>query len=304
MLILKSYEKFIEEIKARVEASLGEGVKVTLTQVSKNNGRMLDALVISKEGGSISPTIYMEAFWKMYKEGKGCVTITDEIVDLYGKCTIKDSVNMEKFLDFASIKDNIVFKIINRQKNRELLTDVPHIDYLDLAIVFCYIFRSGELNNATILIHNSHMENWKVSANDLMKCARENTPKLMGYRFKSILDYLRSLYNMEGLEMADGESEENVPMYILSNNEGLFGAGCILYAGLLKQLSDRLHSSFYVFPSSIHEVILLADENLDEAIRYRELVEEINRNEVAAEEVLSDSVYFYSREDDCLRLLA
>lgn len=304
MLILKSYEKFIEEIKARVEAELGEGVKVTLTQVSKNNGKLLDALVISKEGGSISPTIYLETFWRMYKDGKGAEIISGEIVDLYRKSTIKESVNMEKFLDFASIKDNIVFKIINRQKNRELLMDVPHIDYLDLAIVFCYIFRSGELNNATILIHNSHMENWKVSANDLMKCAGENTPKLMGYRFKSILDYLRSLYHMEGLEMADGESEENIPMYILSNKEGLFGAGCILYSGLLKQLSDRLHSSFYVFPSSIHEVILLADENLDEAIHYRELVEEINRNEVAAEEVLSDSVYFYSREDDCLRLLA
>ena len=304
MLILKEYEKFIEEIKAQVETSMGEDVKVTLTQVSKNNGKLLDALVISKKGCSISPTIYLEAFWKMYKEGRSCELIADEILDLYRKSTVKDAVNMEKFLNFDNIKDNIVFKIINRQKNRELLMDVPHIDYLDLAIVFCYIFRSGELNNATILIHNSHMESWKVSANDLMKCARENTPKLMGYRFKSILDYLRSLYNMEGLEMAEGESEENVPMYILSNREGLFGAGCILYAGLLKELSERLHSSFYVFPSSIHEVILLADENKEEAIRYRELVEEINKNEVAAEEVLSDSVYFYSREDDCLRLLA
>ena len=37
---------------------------------------------------------------------------------------------------FNNVKDYIVYKVINHDRNKELLSTVPYVNYLDLAIVF------------------------------------------------------------------------------------------------------------------------------------------------------------------------
>ena len=195
---------------------------------------------------------------------------------------------------------HIIFKIINHEKNEELLKDVPHLDYLDLAIVFCYFFSEGELENASILIRNAHMEAWGTDTEALMKFAEYNTNRLLGCTVNNILDYLKKIYDMNDILPMDAD-EEKIPLYVLSNRPGLFGAGCILYNGLLKDLSEKMDSDLYVFPSSIHEVIIMPYEGTEEAMHFQSLVKEINRTELSVEDILSDSVYYYSRSKDCLQ---
>ena len=215
---------------------------------------------------------------------------------------IKDDFNPDEFFDFEKVKDHIVYRIINRQKNEALLKEVPHVDYLDLAIVFCYIFTGGEFDNATILIRNNHMDIWDVGVSQLMECADENTRKLQGLTVRSVFDYLKKIYGLKDIIPED--EADSLPLYVMSNNSGIFGAGCILYKGLLKSLSEKMESDFYVFPSSVHEVIILPDENRDAAEHFKDMVKEINYTELSLEDILSDSVYYYSRKDDDLVMLA
>lgn len=46
-------------------------------------------------------------------------------------------------------------------------------------------------------------------------------------------------------------------MYVLTNCLNLYGAGCILYEGVLEKEAERLKSGFYVLPSSVNEVIIV-----------------------------------------------
>ena len=59
--------------------------------------------------------------------------------------------------------------MINAEKNSELLKDIPHIPYLDLAIVFEVLIseemETGE--NATILIHHNHTKLWNTSLEEI-----------------------------------------------------------------------------------------------------------------------------------------
>lgn len=51
----------------------------------------------------------------------------------------------------------------------------------------------------------------------------------------------------------------------------------MLYDGLLREFADRIGKSFFILPSSIHEVILIPD-TLDMDIRYmKAMVHHLNR---------------------------
>lgn len=64
-----------------------------------------------------------------------------------------------------------------------------------------------------------------------------------------------------------------------------------------------MESSFYIIPSSIHELLLLPSDNTDDSDKIREMIKEINDTQVAAEEILSYSLYFYEREENRLYIV-
>ena len=73
-------------------------------------------------------------------------------------------------------------------------------------------------------------------------------------------------------------------MLILTNIFRINGAGVICYDGLLK------------IPCSIHETIVMSEKTwLDEQV-LQEMVYSVNREEVPADEILSDHPFRYERE--------
>ena len=92
-------------------------------------------------------------------------------------------------------------------------------------------------------------------------------------------------------------------MYVLRNESKVLGAACILYPGLLRDFAAACRSDLYVIPSSIHEMLILPHANLIESGQIKEIIWDINRVEVAAEEVLSDNLYIYEQSTDLLRMV-
>ena len=86
------------------------------------------------------------------------------------------------------------------------------------------------------------------------------------------------------------------PMYILSNHIGINGAACLLYQDILMKISEQFQSDYFIFPSSIHEVILVPVSDISNHRKYAAMVKDINETQVAKEEVLSDNVYYYSQK--------
>ena len=91
-------------------------------------------------------------------------------------------------------------------------------------------------------------------------------------------------------------------MYILTNKERSLGAGTFLYPGVLKQAEELLGARFYVLPSSVHECILIPEEDGMTQEALTGLVTEINENQVDPREVLSNQAYYYRAEDGRVHL--
>jgi len=50
-------------------------------------------------------------------------------------------------------------------------------------------------------------------------------------------------------------------------------------------------------------VLILPSDNTDDSIKIREMIKEINDTQVAAEEILSYSLYFYNRDGNRLYIV-
>ena len=115
---------FAEQVRSRVGRGLDSGHSVSIQRVNKNNGVYYTGLQISEHGLTISPIIYIDRYFREYEKGETTIEGTaDHVVDIYNKerGTGAMVVDKNKFLSYDNVKENVVYKLVNTEKNRELL---------------------------------------------------------------------------------------------------------------------------------------------------------------------------------------
>ncbi len=298
---------FATEVKAAVEGILGSDNNVDVREVLKNNGTRLTGLTIGTKGSNVAPTFYLDGYYEMYRnEELSLIDVAEKVVSAFkthGNC----SFDVGFISDFEIAKERLCFKLINSDRNRNLLLDVPHLEICDLAIVFYLLVGGNESGMASIMVRKAMSKAWGVDEKLLFEVARENTQRLLRGSIQSIGSVISELLS-EGYdatssnEFFDMTMDNNATeaMYVVTNKEKLNGAGVVLYDGLLKGFAERINSDLYILPSSIHETILVPATAHIDPNELRAMVHEVNITQVLPEEVLSDNVYIYRREADCV----
>lgn len=320
-----TYECFLECIKTQIQLDFGEDFTVKLNKVIKNNSIELDGLAILRKGESITPNIYLNSYYDKYMEGETISDILEEITGSYAAAEKGEEVEVDYEFRLEDVKDRIFYRVVNYQKNRKLLKDMPNIKFLDLTITFHCLVKNDESGIGSIRITRNCIRRWGLTARDLMKISSVNTPRLFPSSIRSMNDVINEIINDDLYEMLKVNYNEDISsingnssktmasdqlyhqmvddmingnkqkMYILSNTRGINGASVMLYKDVVRNFAMDLHCDFYVLPSSIHEVILVPYHDSIEKKTLSEMVFDINHTQVLPEEVLSDSVYYYNR---------
>ncbi len=293
-----NYTEFTSKIENEVLNCIpdNEGLKATVNSITKNNGTNYDALTISREtkGINASPVIYLNGFYKDYLEGVSFNDILKEIASIY--------INNKDFsvsnLDFLENTENIIFNIINRKDNEELLKRTPYLEFLDdLAIIFRYVVDIEEDSIESSIIDNSLTD---MDANKLYEYAIKNNKIKFTYSFRTMEDMLN-----EFIGIYDETEESNIGMYVVTNNIGVYGASIMAYYEDFKRFSDKLNvDKLYILPSSVHELIVVPifeDDslNIDEL---KDMVISVNGSVVDLEDILSDNIYLYNRQSNSISI--
>lgn len=299
---------FADKVCKAVRNKLGTDYRVEVKQVRKNNGVIHYGLLILSKEQNVAPTIYLDAFLEAYERGSTFGMLIERMLSIYGAGVPDENVDLDFFRFFEKVKDRVCYRLIGRNGNEDLLRDIPYIEFLDLAICFYYAYQGEQLGEGSILIHNSHVEMWGCCTAELMRLAQENTPRLFPWICGSLGDIVSGMLEPEGcgreedVRLEDGFGDE-IPMKVLTNEKRTQGAVCMLYPGLLAQLAEEEKRSFYIFPSSVHEVILMADRGKGEAESFKQMIVEINDAQVEPEEVLSDSLYYYDFAEKKVKII-
>lgn len=298
-----NFKEFCEKIYTAITEFYGEEVKAEIKEVRKNNGVVLTSLLMTEGDTNVSPSIYMDGYYCDYIAGKGTDKIILDIINLYEEIRKKPKVDMEFFVVYEEVRDRICYKLINYYKNKEMLEGIPHIKYLNMAIVFYYAFNSPILGDGTITISNAHIENWNVSTEELFRQANENTPRLFELKIYGIEELVTSLAGKSADDLDENmRAALQLPMHVLTNTNRIMGAVSVLYPGALHKLAIKEGKNLFLLPSSVHEMIALADtgQDIDDLQR---MVKEVNSTQVAEEEILADSVYYYDKNTGKIELL-
>lgn len=283
---------FNETLKSIVAQKLGEAYSVTLTTVTKVN-QTLDALVVCKENNPIGVTIYLNDSFKKYSSGRADVKeIAEDLLSTYSFESMEASLSMSD-LDFLkdknSILDKIIYKVINRDKNQTLLSNVPHTTFLedsDLVLIYAIVVTDSSNGIASITITNQLMEHFNLSEQEIYTNAKRNTPELLPPTFQSFQEILTTL-----MPLVDEQFE--IPMWVLTNRPRVNGASALCYDETLARIGEALDSNYYILPSSLHELVIVRD-NEQPCDELKEMVQLINATEVSDEDFLSDTVFYYN----------
>lgn len=289
---MMNYEKFKVAVKHNIRKYLPESEKesdILIQTIEKNNKVKLDSLCVKRETEKISPVIYLNEYFEKYISGDSLEEILENMAGAIMDAK-EESLNFKVDLltGYSHVKDSLVLSVCNYEKNKTMLKDIPHEVNGDFAITVRYQCFGG---NGTVHIKDSLLEHFGISKEQLFMDAYDNSPQYAPYKFQSMIDVLCEMmpdFDPEyDLGVAEGPS-----MYVLTNEQKLFGAAAIFYPGVLENISKELQSDLHIIPSSIHEVIIVTGDGFDSDTLQR-MIREVNSTQVEPQDVLGDKPYTY-----------
>ena len=176
--------------------------------------------------------------------------------------------------------------------------------FFNLAIIYRIVCEETDQGFETGIVNNELMEALDWSEKDLYLKAMSQ--HIMKTKIALLDDVAREYLFMAGAPrefvdiMYPPEAESRL-VYMLTNENMLFGANEILYTENLWKLSNKLHSDLYIIPSSIHKCIVLPDDCSIHDVK--EMLGAANDIIVSEDNQLSYNIYHYERKTGNIKIV-
>lgn len=290
---------FASAVRKEVQKRLGKGYNISVVTNVKNNSTIFTGIMFQKEGEQTSPTVYIDDLYTDYREKRLSLSeIIEDVIDRYQKTmgAMEDICDFRA--DFKACQTKIIYRLVSRERNKEALKNMPYIPFLDLAITFHLVISVNERYMQSLKISKDIQKKWNVSIEQLFKMAKTNTERLLPVEISELRQMVSAYTDEEGLpDEKELTNTEKIDMIVVSNELGINGAAAVLYDGVIEKLAEEYESDLYLLPSSIHEMIVVPafDRTMYEFLGM--MVKNINDQYVEKDEILSDRVYVYQREE-------
>lgn len=296
-----NYNCFLKDLTQRVQERVADGMTVEVRPAVKNNGVVLDSMMIRRPDDMICPNIYLNPLYERYLDGVGMDQVVENILATYRCATPALDVDPDDLLNQGILRSQAVYRLVNYERNARLLEEIPHKQFLDLALIYYAMVHTDELGDGAIMVRNEMLEQYDMTIEELDEAAKENTVRLLPADFLRITDLLREFGEKSGAnsysEIALEEESDISPLFVLTNRQRQFGAYYMTDTDLLSGISRKLNSDLYLLPSSVHECMIVPAGMWEEADSLSFMVKEINSTQVSEDEYLADTVYrFCCRE--------
>ena len=145
------------------------------------------------------------------------------------------------------------------------------------------------------VVYQDHCRIWEVTEDILFQTAIAS----MIRRFPPSLNSVEALIGLPELPV-----QSDFPhLFALTNSKAFFGASVIMYPGILRMAAKKLGGAYYILPSSMHEVLLLAKDKDTDPSQLKEIVEEVNLTDAVSTDFLSNHVYEYDPGEDTVTIV-
>ena len=284
---IQTQEAFSEFFQAVFAASHPE-MKVEIVRNQNVTG-----LALISGNQIISPMVRLDTLYDKYVNGASLFKIFCEISSACEEFDSRGGNLLNIIEDYDLIRHRICYRLMNCEKNKELLETMPYTRWQDLAIVL-YIPVSVNGGKALYLaVDNDLIKKWGITDTDkLFEEAYANTPGIFPGSVRDIEDVFKQDYDNAP---ETGYEDDGERMYIATNKDKFYGAAVILYEGLLAAFAQEIGRDLYLLPTSINEMTIVADAADMDTDELKEVLRSANLATTEDKDFLSDNIYFYDR---------
>lgn len=279
-----SFKDFVEEVEKTVRERVDGEVRVE--EVHKNNGVKLQGLVIVEKDINTSPTLYLDGYYRdLYLKTNFEFTV-ERILQDYEKNKITKVFEFSSLKDEEYVKPLIRMRLINYEKNKDMLKETPHRQFMDMAVIYEIEINVPEIGKGSIIVRNKILDLWCYTEQDLYNFAMENTKD--DYSINNMSEILKELAGLD--ECGDC----GISMQVISNKSKTFGATAMLHKDVLMKAKEVVGTEkIIIIPSSVHELIVVGYTDEEDTERFNSMVNCVNENEVEQVDVLSNHIYVF-----------
>lgn len=293
-----NFEQFQNIVKESIRDHLPEEYRhaeIKISEYQKLNASYT-GMQVRKDDQSIFPNINLTEMFDYYQ--KTGMSMEAVLTSIAQQVQLKPDLETDFIKDYSMAKDHLFIRVSNAKDNEDFLKKMPHREVDGLAITYHINLGGTDDMAASVPVTDQLLAIYGISEEQLHADAMESTQKVFPAQFVSMEVMMRRMMGVpEDMEMPP----MGVPgLMVLTNDQTLNGAGALFYPGQMDQVAQQMEGDFFVLPSSIHEVLILADDGTMDLDSLQFMVREVNRSTVDEKEQLSDFVYHYDAKDHVL----
>lgn len=294
----KNYELFIGQLTNTIYETTDiplENIKF----VKKDGGDLLNIIFAEHDDAYEVCSVHVEELYVAYQNGIRLNTIVDYICsDVLHAKSIYVYDKTKELMDYDTAKSRLFVRLINYDRNADILRDVVHKTLGDIVFTVYAIVDENEFGIVSTKVLKSMVKKWDKNEDDIFNEAIKNTyyltpPRI--YKWEGVLcdeSYAgESFMNDEDICDLDKSFSGN----ILSTTRKTNGAVAVFLPGVAERIAELLDSDFYMVFTSIHEVMIHSTESGVDPKDLKLVLQDILRKVTPSSDYLTSRIYKYNR---------
>lgn len=294
----KNYELFIGQLTNTIYETTDiplENIKF----VKKDGGDLLNIIFAEHDDAYEVCSVHVEELYVAYQNGIRLNTIVDYICsDVLHAKSIYVYDKTKELMDYDTAKSRLFVRLINYDRNADILRDVVHKTLGDIVFTVYAIVDENEFGIVSTKVLKSMVKKWDKNEDDIFNEAIKNTyyltpPRI--YKWEGVLcdeSYAGdSFMNDEDVCDLDKSFSGN----ILSTTRKTNGAVAVFLPGVAEKISELLDSDFYMVFTSIHEVMIHRTGSGVDPKDLKLVLRDTLRKVTPSSDYLTEKIYKYNR---------
>lgn len=243
--------------------------------------------------------LYIMDLYEQYLEGIPLANLLKQVLEeiqyLKNSGIVGKVAQME---DYENVKDSLCVRLLNLKKNQWDLENALYRKIGDIALVL--YLKIGETKGVltTMKVRKSMLYGWGIDEEEIFEAALLNTYYMSPPRIYPWKDWIENP-RYEGVAFMNLMQPQHLCKghwgNCLSTKTKTNGAIAIFLPGVAERMAELLEGSFYMVFTSVHEVMIHKDTEVDEE-DLREILRDTIRVATLEEEFLTYKIYHYDQE--------
>ena len=239
------------------------------------------------EDGLMHPIVY----WDPKFEKLTDMDLAKHIIQSYIDGMREEVPAFSDILTHDYLLGHVLPRVLSRDSNEGLLQErsIPYALLPDTDLLATFYIPVAEVDG-NVQVNRTVAEVAGVTTEELLESAAKNVLESM-----TVKPMLQVMHEIAGIPYDPDTDDDGLSLFVVSNDSAMYGAG-VLAAGreaYCRMAEAAGTEEIFILPSSVHEVLVVADDGQFTFQDLLDMVTEINRAVVAPQEILSDNVYHF-----------